>query len=333
MVFTSLCVVIACLDFYYGGLPAWDTIRAGIRADTAGQRVDKLCRGILIVRMTKIIPLLLLVLPAVGLTEPAGAIDETEPLWEWNLAAFGRYGPAYPASEEQQFNLIPLPFPVYRGKIFRLGEDTDNPIKSRIFRTDRIKLDFSFDLNFSSDSDDIDAREGMPDLDLMLEVGPELELRFNRKPLLGGAWFFTPNLKLATSFDGLDPSYRGLIFSPEFQYRIKLAEQRSKIKLKLTPAFATKDYMEYYYQVDPQFATAQRAAFDADGGYLGTDLSLSWRHSLTDSFDIVVGTRVALHQGATNDDSPLFTEDFTTSVYGAFLWKFWESETRAPAED
>jgi outer membrane protein len=283
--------------------------------------------------MIKIIPLLLLCLPAVTLAEPAPGNEDSKPLWEWNLAAFGRYGPAYPASEEQQFNLIPLPFPVYRGKIFRLGEDTESPIKSRLFRRDRIKLDFAFDLNFSSDSDDIDARTGMPDLDFVLEVGPELELQFNRKPVLGGAWFFTPQLKIATSFDGLNPGYEGLIFSPEFQYRVKLADDRSKIKLKISPSFATEDYMDYYYQVDPTYATAQRQAFDADGGYLGTDLSVSWRHSLTATFDIVVGTRFGFHQGATNDDSPLFTDDTTTSVYGAFLWKFWESERRALAEE
>jgi outer membrane protein len=291
-------------------------------------------REIVILRLTKIIALLVLALPTAGLTESAPEEEEdNKPLWEWNLAAFGRYGPAYPASEEQQFNLIPLPFPVYRGKVFRFGEDTESPIKSRLFRRDRVKLDISFDLNFASDSDDIEVRKGMPDLDFMIEVGPELEFQFNRKPVLGGAWFFSPELKLAASFDGLSPSYRGFLLTPEFQYRIGLADGRSKIKVKISPNFATEDYMDYYYQVDPEFATAQRPAFDADSGYLGTDLSLSWRHSLTEAFDIVLGTRFGFHQGATNDNSPLFTDDLTTSVYAAFMWKFWESKRRAPAED
>jgi hypothetical protein len=72
----------------------------------------------------------------------------------------------------------------YRGTFLRVGDDTDSPIRGRVFRTDRIKLDIDFDLVFGSDSDDIAARTGMPDLDLLLELGPELELQFvDRGPL------------------------------------------------------------------------------------------------------------------------------------------------------
>ena len=128
-------------------------------------------------------------LPAAAFGEdpPDGDTKQnTQALWEMRLAAFGRYGAAYPASEDDQANLIPLPLPVYRGRFLRLGDDTENPIRGRIFRADRIKLDLDFDLNFPVDSEDIDARTGMPDLDLLLEAGPELELEFARAPLNGG---------------------------------------------------------------------------------------------------------------------------------------------------
>jgi outer membrane protein len=287
--------------------------------------------------MIKIIPLMLLLLAGTSVnSEPLATSktdDEDEALWEMHLAAFGQYGAAYPASEDDNFNFIPIPYPVYRGKIFRIGEDTANPIKGRVFRTDRIKLDFEFDLNFGADSSDIEAREDMPDLDFVLEVGPKLEIEFARQPLIGGAWFFMPQVKLATSFDGLSPSFEGFVFSPELKWRRAFAGKRNLLKFKITPAWATEDYMDYYYTVDSEFATATRPAYDASGGYLGTEVGLSWQRSLTDELIIALGGGVSFYKGATNDDSPLFKDDVNSSVFLAFLWKFWESERREPADE
>jgi len=279
-------------------------------------------------------------LPVTGHTEAALAetvpadtpLTTTEagaPLWEMRLAAFGRYGPSYPASEDNQFNFVPLPLPIYRGKFLRLGEDSENPIRGKIFRRDRIKLDFAFDLNFPVDSEDVDIRTGMPDLDFLLEVGPELELQFNREPTLGGNWFLGLQLRPAFSFDGLDPEYRGLAFSPEFTYRKKFATGKDALKFRITPTWGTDKYMDFFYTVDPEFAAPGRPEYAAKGGYLGTDLTLSWINTINKRWEFVVGTRWSFHQGARNEDSPLFTKDTGIAVYSAVTWKFWESKRRA----
>lgn len=254
-------------------------------------------------------------------------------LWEWRLAAFGRYGPAYPASDENQFNLIPLPFPIYRGKFLRLGEDTENPIRGRIFRRDRVKLDLAFDLNFPVDSDDIDEREGLPDLDFLLEIGPELEFEFARPWFFDGKWFLGLQGKPAFSWDALDPSFQGVVFSSELTWRKTLQDTADQLRLRITPSFATGKYMEFFYEVDPEFATPTRAAYEADGGYLGTNVTLTYINEINDDFQFVVGTRLSLHQGAKNEDSPLFTSDTGYAVYAAFTWKFWESKRRVAAND
>jgi outer membrane protein len=279
------------------------------------------------------VAILILTLIAPALFAQETDDQETDPLWEMRLAAFGRYGPAYPASEDDQIDIIPLPLPIYRGKFLRLFDESDNPIRGRIFRRDRIKLDFAFDLNFPSDSDDIDARKGMPDLDLLLEIGPELELEFVRPAMFDGRWFLGIQLRPAFSFDGLDPSFRGVVFSPELTYRKKLDSDKDEIKLRLTPVFASTKYMDYFYTVDPAFATPDRPAYVADSGYLGTELALSWRNILNDKLEFLIGTRLSFHQGAANENSPLFTQDTTLSVYAAFTWKFWESERRVPKLD
>ena len=252
-----------------------------------------------------------------------------KPLWELNLAAFGRYGPAYPASEDNQVNVVPLPFPVYRGKILRVGDSTEKPVTTRLFRRDRIKLDFDFGLNFPVDSDDIDARTGMPDLDILAEAGPELELQFVKAPGDAGKMFLSLQWRGALSFDGIDPTWQGTIASTELKYIRPLSSNRTEFIVRVAPEWASSDYMDFFYSVAPEFATADRAAYEADSGYLGTKLAFSIKHVFSDTFQLRSGIRFGFYQGASNEDSPLFTQDTTTSVYIAFLWKIWESERDA----
>lgn len=254
--------------------------------------------------------------------------DDPGALWEWRIAAFGRYGPSYPASEEMQVNIIPLPIPIYRGKYLRLFEDSENPIRGKVFERDRIKLDLDFDLTFPADSDEIDARTDMPDLDFLIQAGPELDLQFARQEFLEGRWHLALQGRGAVSFDGLDPSFRGLTFSAEFRY-IAQVTSRDEFKFRITPTVATQEFMAYYYQVDPEFATPERPAYKASGGYLGTDFTVNWSRNFSEKLSAWVGARLGVHSGARNKNSPLFTEEINPSVYAAFMYKFWESKRRA----
>ncbi|MDJ0929393.1 MAG: MipA/OmpV family protein [Gammaproteobacteria bacterium] len=267
-----------------------------------------------------------------GLAEEAAGEDpeaETEPLWEWYMAGFGRYGAVYPGSSENQFNIIPLPFPRYRGKFFRLGEETENPLRGKIFRRDRVKLDIDFDINFGEDSDDIDVRKGMPDLDFILEVGPELSLQFAGERNSKWRAYLNLPVRAAFSWPGFDPRYQGLVFAPEIRLRNRYTENRKdEISFRITPQFATSEYMNYFYGVRPEFANSLRPAFKAESGYLGTELGISARKVLASRYELVGGVALGLLDGAKNRNSPLFEDDVNASVFVAFLWKFWESKRR-----
>jgi outer membrane protein len=263
-----------------------------------------------------------------GSEAESDAAAEEKPLWEMNLAAFARYGPAYPASEDSQINIIPLPFPIYRGRFLRVGDDTDKPVTTRIFRRDRIKLDIDFGLNFPVDSDDVDARTDMPDLDLLAEAGPELEFQFVKGPKLGNA-YLALQARGAFSFDGLDPTWRGLIFSSELKYVRPVNHEKSKFMVRITPEWAGNEYMDFFYGIAPEYATAERPEYRATGGYLGTKLAFSVKHKINDDFELRTGVRFGLYQGARNRGSALYTAETNSGIYIAFLWKFWESARMA----
>jgi outer membrane scaffolding protein for murein synthesis (MipA/OmpV family) len=262
---------------------------------------------------------------------PAIANAEDESLWEIRFAAFGRYGEAYPASKESQVNVIPLPFPIYRGKILRIGDDTEKPVRTRLFRWDKVKLDIDFGLNFPVDSDDIDARTGMPDLNLLAEAGPELEIEFTDN-FLGGELFLALQARGAVSFDGLDSTWRGSVFSSELKHKRRLWSPHTELLTRITPEIASQTYMDFFYGVSPEFATLARQEYKATSGYLGTKLSFSIKHAFSKTFEIRSGVRFGFYGGAANRNSPLFTDKTTSGAYVAFLWKFWESKRRATAD-
>jgi outer membrane protein len=254
--------------------------------------------------------------------------DAEQALWEMRFAGFARYGAAYPASDKSQVNVVPLPFPIYRGRILRIGDDTEKPVRTHIFRRDRIKLDLDFGLNFPVDSNDIDERIGMPDLDLLAEVGPELELQFSRG-FWGGDAFLALQARGAVSLDGLDPTWRGMVISAELKHKRPLGSSRTQLLTRLTPEFASNDYMDFFYGVAPEYALPGRPAYQASSGYLGTKLSFVIKHEFSSTFEVRTGLKFGFYSGAQNRASPLFTTDTTSGAYIAFLWKFWESERRA----
>lgn len=281
-------------------------------------------------RLSAIVTTLVALLVFVPATGVKAQENDDKALWEMHLAGFARYGQAYPASDESQVNVIPLPFPVYRGRFLRIGDDTEKPVRTRIFRRDRIKLDLDFGLNFPVDSNDIDERIGMPDLDLLAEAGPELELQFSRG-FWGGDAFLALQARGAISLDGLDPTWRGMVLSTELKHKRPLGNSRTELLTRLTPEFASSDYMDFFYGVAPEYALPGRPAYKAKSGYLGTKLSFVVKHEFSDNFEVRSGLKFGFYSGAENRESPLFTTSTTSNAYIAFLWKFWESERRAEA--
>ncbi len=257
---------------------------------------------------------------------------ETAPLLEWNFATYSRYGAAYPGASENQFNIVPMPFPIYRGKFWRLGEDPDKPVRGRLFQGERVRLDLDFSMNFGVDSDDVDIRRGMPDLDLLTEGGPELEIKLRPQPA-GGQLYLSLPIRAAISWDGIDPSFEGLTFNPQLTWKRQFSDTaRRELRLRVAPLFGTRRYMNYFYGVAREFSAPNRPAYKADAGYLGTSLGLSARRQFASNYEVVGGVQFRFLQGASNGNSALLEDDVNLRVFFAFLWKFWESDKRVPVD-
>ncbi len=250
-------------------------------------------------------------------------VEETMPLWEIGVAGFTSYAPYYPAADESGFDWILLPYFIYRGDIFRFGDDSI--AKGVIVENRRIEFDISLDASFDADSDDNMARQGMADLDYLFELGPQLTVNLGR--FLGGTIEFALPARAVFSTDFGSVDYLGWVFNPELSYEKKSIIDRVDLVVELGSSFATEGVQDYFYQVDSHEATSIRRPFDAKGGYMGSELELGFNIRVTNRLKMFTGGQVAYYGGSANAAGPLFRSEFTYSVGVSFIWTFFQSDS------
>jgi outer membrane scaffolding protein for murein synthesis (MipA/OmpV family) len=166
----------------------------------------------------------------------------------------------------------------------------------------------------------------MPDLDYLFGIGPQLILKLIDEP---GHSNLNLNLQARAvySTDFSSVNSQGYVFNPKLRYsREGLTGLNLKFSTSAGPVFATEDLMDYFYEVQPQYARPGRQAYDADAGYLGSNLTFAVSKRFNNRFRLWLGTRLGIYNGATNDDSPLFRDEINTSFFMAFFWSIFQSE-------
>jgi len=256
--------------------------------------------------------------------------DDMRPVWEAGIFAAAFNSPEYPAADQSQTNVFPSPYFIYRGETLRIGDGSI----ARAVAIDKIwyELDLSLAASFGANSDDNFAREGMPDLDFIFELGPQLKLRLSKFEFEQhgkGELFLNLQARAAFSTDFSGINKRGYVFQPVFSYRQRgWLSEKTALSVSLSPTWATEKLHDYFYQVDSDFVTQQRQAYDAKSGYLGTDLSIGLSFNATKDIRIFTFARTSLHSGSANEDSPLFRDKSTYSYGVGMVWRLWESEEK-----
>ena len=266
------------------------------------------------------------VLAAIVHLSVASAVAERKPLVELGLAGGAGYIPDYPAAGQNHFNGIALPFPIYRGDFIR--SDSKGLLRGRFIHGQNFELDVSLSGSLDAESDDNDARRGMPDLDHMAEVGPRLQWTFARAARWARMDLELP-VRAVFSTDFSSVEHRGFLVEPQLAYQHEnFLDTGTKLKLGLSTIFADEDLQDYFYQVDVPFVTAVRPAYDGQAGYLGSRLRLLLLHPVSKRLRLFVAGDLHSHHGASNENSPLYGEDFTYSAGIGLIWSFYQSDRK-----
>ena len=259
--------------------------------------------------------------------EPSPPVEERLPLWEGGLFAGGGWVADYPAAGENHFKGIALPYVIYRGRRLRIGDR--GILRGRVLDIDRLELDLSLDGALPADSYRNEARRGMPDLDYLLEAGPELVYRISPP----AEWLrldLAMPLRAAVSADLISLEYEGMILNPQLRLRDRgVLGTGLSLSLRAGPIFGFDGANDYYYAVPSRSATPERRRYDAKDGYVGTELDLLLRHPLGNRWKLHGGIRFGVYEGSANEQSPLFRDAFNISAGLGLSWALYQSERRA----
>ena len=126
----------------------------------------------------------------------------------------------------------------------------------------------------------------------------------------------------------------GAFLAPQVNLDIEQYRRQEGWKLGLLagPLFATQRYNAYFYTVAPQYATASRPAYDAPGGYAGTQLLVSLTRRFSNCW-IGAYVRYDALAGASFAGSPLVTKNSYWAGGFGFAWIISQSSHLIPSDD
>jgi outer membrane scaffolding protein for murein synthesis (MipA/OmpV family) len=262
---------------------------------------------------------------------PARAVER--PKWEAGIGGTGLYLPDYRGANQSRGYLFPFPYFVYRGDHFRVDREG---IRGIFLESDRVELDVSLFGTPPVDSSDNDARQGMPDLDATLEIGPVLVFTLARDRRIDYNYRLQLRLPARTAIATDLSHWRniGWVFYPHLNLDIRpeFLGGRWNVGFSAGPLYATQKFHQYFYGVPSQFATPARPAYDAPGGYSGATFIAGISRRI-DKFWVGAYVRYDNLSGAVFDPSPLVKQNYAIAGGIAIAWVFAESGVKVTSPD
>ena len=260
---------------------------------------------------------LLLLALLLGALPAAGARASEQPLWEFGLGIGAIAFDDYRGASSMHAYPLPVPYFIYRGNILQADRDG---VHGRFLNQRYIEFDLSANATAPVFSRNSAPRAGMPNLDSTVELGPSLighlwraeddRLRLDaRAPVRNAITLASP------------PRSIGWVFAPNLSLDYRPAGVAAGWNLGLLggPLYAQRRYHEYFYSVAPQYATAERPAYQAPGGYAGSQLlvAVSRRYP---NYWLGAYLRHDWLQGAVFDASPLVQQRSYWTGGVAIVW-------------
>jgi hypothetical protein len=259
---------------------------------------------------------------SVDATDPASP-TEPLPLWELGLVGIAARQPAYPGADGDIGRVRVLPYGIYRGSFLRV----DGGVSVRALHTPRFEWDVSGAGAFGSPSSRVSARHGMPDLGLLVEIGPALRVNLGDLVRPGRDPRATRlEIPVRAVFDVSDGmTHKGWTFEPRLAHTAWTGSTAALVASASVLA-GDRRINDVYYGVAPQYATAGRPAYDARPGLIATRLGLSLRHRIGPALRTIWFAEAETVRGAANEASPLVRSRQDVGFGVSLVWGIWRSE-------
>ena len=170
----------------------------------------------------------------------------------------------------------------------------------------------------------------MDNLDYLLELGPRIRYRFLPEPD-GREFDASLAVRGVVSTDFRNWRWQGVVINPALAYRIRPFEDHDlRLVASVGPFWGVDGLNKYFYEVKPRDERPGRPAYQADNGYIGTELNLGATYGLWDRVRLFGGVQLGYWNGSANEDSPLWREELTVAVGGGLRVMLFRSERTVP---
>lgn len=262
------------------------------------------------------------VLPAAAAPFDAPA-EAKLPLWELGVGAGAISTPAYPGSDSRSSRVLALPFLLYRGEVLRSDQ---SGIGARLLHSDVAEFDVGFSASLPAHSKDVAARAGMRDLGTLVEFGPRLKLKIADIDESSRLRFELPLRAVIEARAGV--RRQGWTLEPRLVYDRRERNGDWAWDAHVGAVIGDNRINRYFYQVQPQEATAERPAYNAQAGLMAMRVGLFASRKLNPDLRLFTFLRYESYAGAANRDSPLMKQNTGASAGIGFAWTFARSVAR-----
>jgi MipA family protein len=260
------------------------------------------------------------------ITQVSSVSAEMLPLWEAGAGVAAISFPDYRGSSRRRSYVLPVPVFVYRGEVFQVDREK---VRGLLLKSERAELDISINGSVPIRSDGNPVREGMPDLDPTLEIGPTINVALAESVRSKLVLRLPLRAVIASDFHSIRSA--GVLANPNLNLDLKLM-QVWRMGLVAGALFADRKYHDYFYGVAPEYARPGRAAYRAPGGYSGAQFIAALSRRFEPVW--VAGfVKYDVINRAAFETSPLVERRNNLSVGVAVTWMFAQSGTRIERND
>ena len=248
--------------------------------------------------------------------------QKEKPIYELGAGTIGLSVPNYPGAKSSTFRTIPFPWVIYRGEFLKADEEGN---RLQFLKNDHFEIGFSGGFNFPIDSDDNDARNGMPNTDALIGIGPGLIYRL---PTMTNLQRFTFGLGIRSNFAANSNGRlkeHGIIIEPNLRYWVKTSRV-SPLTLfgSFSLSLADQNYHSFFYDVESEYKTTDRDEYKSKAGIVDIAASLGLTVDLSKKASMFTGLTYSNLTLSANKKSDLVESQHNIGYVIGFAWMFYE---------
>ena len=261
-------------------------------------------------------------LPSQALTQISRNFNQKDkPLYEIGAGMIGLSVPNYPGAKSSTFRAIPFPWVIYRGDLLKADEEGN---RLQFLKNDFFEVGLSGGFNFPIDSNENDAREGMPNTDALIGIGPGLIVRLPTQSLQRFTFGLGIRANFAANTAG-NLKEHGFIIEPNLRYWVKTSRTSPlTIFSSLSLAYADQKYHSFFYDIDEQYKTSNRESYKSKSGLVDLAGSLGFSLDLSKKSSFFTGLTYSNLTVSANKESSLVESQHNIGYVFGFAWMFHE---------